>query len=298
LLCLRKKERSGLRRPRRIGDMTMAGPTQRPSTQDEVNYSVWSGRQGVARYGAAKGWIDSSEGMILPKLVSEYAGGAVLDLGVGGGRTIGLASRAAGAFVAIDYVPELVQVARQRFPGVDIRVGDARRLDFAPESFDLVLFSINGIDAVSHTDRGAVLREVRRVLLPGGTFYFSTHNRSGPGPRERPWGPPPVTMRHPRSSVLSLLRRVWRFPVNVANYRRLRTLTELGPGWRVTTSGAHDFGIVIHYTTAAAAVAELREAGFAGPIRLWDDVYGTELSGDDPRLDGCWYFHVVARRDP
>ncbi len=276
----------------------MISPAQRPSTQDEVNYSAWSGRQAVARYGAAKGWIDSSEEVILPKLANQYAGGAVLDLGVGGGRTIAFASRAAGRFVAIDYVPELVQVAQRRFPDVDIRVGDARRLDFAPESFDLVLFSINGIDAVSHTDRGAVIREVRRVLRPGGTFYFSTHNSCGPGPRERPWGLPPVAMRQPRSSALSLLRRVWRFPMNVANYRRLRPLDDAGPGWRVTTSGAHHFGIVVHYTTAAAAVAELRDAGFSGPVRLWDDVHGTELSCDDPRLDRCWYFHIVARRDP
>ena len=42
------------------------------------------------------------------------------------------------------------------------------------------MFSNNGIDAVDHEGRERILAEARRVLEPGGTFYYSTLNKDGP----------------------------------------------------------------------------------------------------------------------
>jgi SAM-dependent methyltransferase len=39
-----------------------------------------------------------------------------------------------------------------------------------------VLFSFNGIDYVDHGDRLGILREIHRVLKPGGWLVFSSHN--------------------------------------------------------------------------------------------------------------------------
>jgi ubiquinone/menaquinone biosynthesis C-methylase UbiE len=261
--------------------------------QDDINKAVWAQQRAVATFGAAEGWIDRSERVLIERVFAEQDRPHVLDIGVGGGRTVPLLAPRAESYVAIDFVPELVRTAIERFPRVDIRVGDARALEFADASFDVVVFSINGLDAISHDDRKLALHEIRRVLRPTGVFMFSTHNDDGPGPRERPWSIPPMSLYQPRSSVRTLLRRVTKLPVGVRNYRRLRPMRDRGSGWTVTTSGAHDFGIVIHYIAANAVEAELRDAGFGGAIELWDDRAGQPAAAARPQ-QRWWYFNVLA----
>ena len=48
--------------------------------------------------------------------------------------------------------------------------------EFDSNSFDLAWFSFNGIDYVATAGRVRILEEVRRILRPGGTFCFSSHN--------------------------------------------------------------------------------------------------------------------------
>ena len=271
-------------------------PVQRAarSASESTNRNVWAHDGEVARFASAQGWIDRSERVLLERITKEYVGGDVLDVGVGGGRTVPLLSPFAARYVGIDFVPELVTAASKRFPDADIRVGDARHLDFPDASFDLAVFSINGIDSISHSDRAIALREIRRVLRPTGAFVFSTHNSEGPGPRERPWSMPPVSVRQPRSSIRTVLRRVMRFRTAVTNYRESAAMKEVGPDWLITSSGAHDFGLVVHYITASALQTELRASGFGGAIELWDDRAGLPAGRARPqRL--WWYFNVLAR---
>jgi SAM-dependent methyltransferase len=85
----------------------------------------------------------------------------------------------------------MVRACQQRYPDVDVREGDARALtDVADESFDIAIFSTNGIDAVSHEDRALILAEAHRVLSPGGIFLLSTYYLDGPSVRERRWNMP------------------------------------------------------------------------------------------------------------
>lgn len=288
----RVRERS---RRRRVDAPAL--PLDAQGSAESGNRKVWAEVRQVARFKSADGWIDPSERALLQRITTEYAGGAVLDIGVGGGRTVPLLAPGAARYVGIDFVPELITAARQRFPDVDLRVGDARHLEFPDASFDVAVFSINGLDAVSHADRADALREIRRVLRPGGAFVFSTHNSDGPGPLERPWGLPPLTVRQPRSSARALLRRATRFQTSMKNYRAAVAKRDLGPNWIVTASGAHDFGLVVHYTTASALQAELRESGFNGQIELWDDREGKPVGVARPQRR-WWYFNVLARCSP
>ena len=50
-----------------------------------------SARSPVSR--PLEGWIDRSERVLLERITKEYVGGDVLDVGVGGGRTVPLLSR-------------------------------------------------------------------------------------------------------------------------------------------------------------------------------------------------------------
>jgi SAM-dependent methyltransferase len=89
----------------------------------------------------------------------------VLDIGCGSGLALSMA-RARGAIVSgLDAAPELVEIARTRSPGSDIRVGDLEELPFGDSTFDLV----TGFNSFQYAaDRVHALDEARRVMRPDG----------------------------------------------------------------------------------------------------------------------------------
>jgi SAM-dependent methyltransferase len=107
--------------------------------------------------------------------IPAVARGSILDIGIGGGRTIGPLSSLFESYVGIDYSAELVEVARRRYPARDIRVMDASRIDL-PKRFDVVCFSFNGIDGVDQNKRATILSEMYRLTKVGGYVMYSTHN--------------------------------------------------------------------------------------------------------------------------
>jgi SAM-dependent methyltransferase len=132
-----------------------------------------------------------------PKVVSHYAGleyltacerllfdtyltsgMAILDMGVGGGRTTPYLSRKASRYVGVDYSEEMIRLCRDKFPQLEFLVADAADLTaFADRSFDAIVFSFNGLDSLSPEEqRWECLRECGRVLRAGGVFIFSSHN--------------------------------------------------------------------------------------------------------------------------
>jgi SAM-dependent methyltransferase len=101
----------------------------------------------------------------------------VLDVGCGGGRTISkLATMAArGKVYGIDYSEESVAASRRynaqaiRVGRVEIHLADVGKLPFPDNTCDLV----TGVE--THfwwPDIAAGLREIRRVLKPGGTLIL------------------------------------------------------------------------------------------------------------------------------
>jgi SAM-dependent methyltransferase len=99
------------------------------------------------------------------ELLGDVAGRAVVDVGCGGGRAVAeLAERGARA-VGVDRDPEMIAVARERWPDGEFHVGDADELPL--ETGSVVGYRA---DKVLHIldDPARAVAEARRVLAPGG----------------------------------------------------------------------------------------------------------------------------------
>ncbi len=104
-------------------------------------------------------------------------GATVADLGCGSGTFTGLLRDGGLAARGLDLCPRMIAVATQLHPGIPFAVGDVEALPYADASLDAVLLS-----AVLHhlPERAACLREVVRVLKPGGAFMAFDPNRRNP----------------------------------------------------------------------------------------------------------------------
>lgn len=261
------------------------------TTPTEANRGAWARPRTLRWFTRYEGWSDPGEQHAIEALAGEMAGRRILDIGVGGGRTVPLLRAISRNYIGIDFSQPMVDACGRKHPYARIELGDARDLGrFADGSFDLVVFSWNGIDAVDHEDRARIFAEVRRVLAPGGAFQFSTHNQDGRGWDEKPWTVGPHDLAHPRR-IAGLL---FGFPRNVRNHRRFRALSTTGDGWSMRNAAAHHFGLVIHYTTLHRQLDELAGAGF-DEVEVRDSERGAPMNVDDD-TSGAWWFQITARR--
>jgi SAM-dependent methyltransferase len=106
------------------------------------------------------------------ELLGDVAGRHVLDAACGPGLYAAELVRRGARVTGFDHSPRMVALARERVPGGDFRVQDlADPVSWLPDaSVDLALCAL----AIEHVDeRVAALRELRRVLRPGGALVLS-----------------------------------------------------------------------------------------------------------------------------
>lgn len=121
-------------------------------------------------------------GAQIASAVSLVPGTQVLDLGAGTGAVTGEALARGAQVTAIDAAPAMIARLRREHPRAEAAVMDAHHLDFPDASFDMAVasFVVHLLD-----DADAAVREVRRVLVPGGLFALTA-------PGEPPGSEPPV----------------------------------------------------------------------------------------------------------
>jgi SAM-dependent methyltransferase len=123
--------------------------------------------------------VESFAGVANPWILGRLTEGErVLDLGSGAGTDSLVAAQMVGdrgRVTGIDMTPEMLAKARRAademgIANVEFVEGEAERLPFADESFDVVI-SNGVIDLIP--DKDAVYSELHRVLAPGGRIQVA-----------------------------------------------------------------------------------------------------------------------------
>ncbi len=266
-----------------------------PFLMDDVNRRAWREASTVRWFRELEGWTDEGERGALAAIADEVRDQPILDLGVGAGRTVPLLRGVSRDYTALDYTPELVAACKEKYPDANVMHGDARDLSrFADSSFKLVVFSFNGIDAVNRDDRLVILREVRRVLKEGGVFFFSAHNRNGPGGGER------LSLGiHRTRNPFKLAGRVAHALVHAAesirNYRYFSKLRYDEDDYSILNAAAHHHAVLFHYTSLKGQLRQLEDAGFR-PDPLVFGNRSAEPLAPEPDATADWWFHFLTRK--
>ncbi|MBI4477932.1 MAG: class I SAM-dependent methyltransferase [Acidobacteria bacterium] len=110
---------------------------------------------------------------MLRKFLRPAPGDRIIDLGCGSGRVL-IWNGGAGAYqVGVDVSPYFSREARG---SVDLVLGDLRQLPFDDASFTKA-YALDVLEHLSRDSLGAMLREVSRVLTPGGQLFVYSHVR-------------------------------------------------------------------------------------------------------------------------
>ena len=102
------------------------------------------------------------------------AGKDVLEVGSGRGGGASYVKRYLNpsSLTGVDFSQSNINFCRQKYqlPGLNFELGDAEALQFADNSFDVVI-NVESSHCYQHTDK--FFAEVNRVLKPGGHFLFT-----------------------------------------------------------------------------------------------------------------------------
>ncbi|NUT54091.1 MAG: class I SAM-dependent methyltransferase [Saccharothrix sp.] len=102
----------------------------------------------------------------------------VLDLAAGTGRMTGHLVEAGAEVVAVEPSEAMRATFAEVLPGVPVRPGTAEEIPYRDASFDAVVVA----QAFHWFDPPAALREIARVLRPGGALALAWNERDESGP--------------------------------------------------------------------------------------------------------------------
>jgi 2-polyprenyl-3-methyl-5-hydroxy-6-metoxy-1,4-benzoquinol methylase len=148
----------------------------------EANAETWT-RQSRAGYDIYRDAINTPAFLEMLPPVNGLNG---LDVGCGEGTNTRNLARRGAAMQAVDIAPTFIlrasEVEAADPLGIAYRVGDARQLPFPEAAFDFVTAFMCLMDV---RDPGTALREIARILRPGGFVQFSILHPCFAPPRRR-----------------------------------------------------------------------------------------------------------------
>jgi putative AdoMet-dependent methyltransferase len=147
--------------------------------EDKWGFNGWakSYDQDVTKAARSDDWMFKDYDHILDKVIDycELASNrysAVLDIGIGTGN---LTSRFIGKvinIIGIDTSREMLAMCRQKYPAVELRIGDFLKIPLPPQSVDLVVSSY-AFHHLTPVEKEESILEMRRVLKPKGRVVLT-----------------------------------------------------------------------------------------------------------------------------
>lgn len=247
----------------------------------DINKETYSADHVVEKYDKLEGLVPAEQFVFSSN--ASHVAGKVLDIGIGGGRTTAYLAVKAQVYVGVDYSERFVTVTSQKFPNERIECCDARDLSrFESDYFDLVNFSFNGLDYVNHADRQIALREIYRVLAPGGIFFFSTHNRNHRHFAKQPW--------QIRKRSFTHLKECIKVGLSLPRHWRMKKHDTINADYAIINDFAHKFQLMTYYVTVDEQRKQLERVGYI-------DVRALSREGEDIIIesDHEWLF-VIAKK--
>lgn len=202
-----------------------------------------------------------SERIIFQKYINKN--GKILDLGCGAGRTtINLFKEGYTNIIGLDIADKLIEFAgyysNTNNLNIEFVVGDATKLSYADNTFDVVIFSFNGMQCIPGLEnRKNVLKEVYRVLKPGGYYIFTAHDRHDPiAPQYLPFW--------------EKIEKDWKSGINESGVECLGDLITIDP------TGEEAF---IHFST----IDELKEFICEQPFKIIEHDYSYNIAEENEK---------------
>ncbi|HEY4520037.1 MAG TPA: class I SAM-dependent methyltransferase [Candidatus Paceibacterota bacterium] len=129
------------------------------------------------------------EQVILPnlkRLLNLQKGERVLDVACGEGFFTRALKDTGADIAGADISPELIEIAQNLSPDTRFVVAPIENLSFAKTASCDKAFSVLALQNIEHLEHG--MREVHRILKPGGTFIFVINHPCFRIPKRSSWG--------------------------------------------------------------------------------------------------------------
>ena len=221
-----------------------------------INKTAYS-REDVVKYYQNTDLLFKTEEVLFEKLSAMIKKSKMLDIGIGGGRTTKYLLPISRDYTGVDYVPQFAEETAKKYPNANIMCSDATNLkEFEAETFDFVLFSYNGIDALSNEQRGLVFKEIFRVLKKSGIFMFSSHNREYHYFNKLPW-------RRKIEYDMQFLKFFLYCLYHLPKHYKMKKHEIFTDEYAIVNDGDHRYSLLAYYISIDKQAKQLTEFGFS-----------------------------------
>lgn len=252
------------------------------------NLETYQNKKTINYYAKSEG-LQLPEQEILKKIGNKLINANVLDIGVGGGRTTPYFANGVNSYLGIDFSEDFIIHCKKKynstFSKAEFKTVDARSLEQMPSnSFDIILFSFNGIDNVTLDERNTIIKSIYKLLKPNGYFIFSSHNLN-----YLPILSKYKIYKNPLATIKTAIKHYNFLKKNKLALQNKKNYTFI-------YDDTYDFGLQTCYVNANYQIKVLEESGFSN-CEIYSLNTGNQISTSDSENDkSAWLYFLCLKK--